>query len=191
VSVTVKRGQVTDHPKMDPNLMLRRAYTGQVIQSMKMEGLPALVTVTTGTSAFALIASAAGISNFSTRFASLFEEYRIVRIQFRVKFFNSTASGIVITWFDEKSLIAPTLSEARTKSSPQRAVNLSRVNRDMVLTWTPHDTVDLQYLDTAASPIGYGAFKLYTDTANFGCLAGAGAICQVYPTYTVQFRGLR
>jgi hypothetical protein len=92
---------------------------------------------------------------------------------------------------DEKSVTSPTLAESRTKSNAGNTVNLSRVNRDMMLNWTPHDTVDLAYLDTAASPVTIAALKSYTDSPNYGSSAAAVPVVVVYATYTLQFRGLR
>jgi len=158
---------------------------------MKVEGAPLLVSTVSGLTALAVVASNANITNFSTRFASLFEEYRIVGVQYRVKFFSSGATGIIVTWFDEKNINTPTLTESTTKSEPSLAVNLSRVERDLVLKWTPHDTVDLQYQQTTAAAFPVGAFKLYTDSANYGTAAATVPICQVYQTFWLQFRGLK
>jgi hypothetical protein len=162
------------------------------VQNFKCEALPLLVSSSvTGSIAVALAVNANAVANFATRFGDLFEEYRIVKVEYRMKFFDSTAKGLLVSWVDEKNIGAPTLAESRTKSTGELTTNLSRVNRDLMLKWTPHDTVDLQYLDTLASPISIAALKLYSDSANYGTLASALPLFEVYQTYTMQFRGLR
>lgn len=176
----------------DPALMLKPAFKGQVVSAIKVEGSPYKLQtqITTGLIAQCYDVNASYIESFPSRFASLYEEYRIIKMQWKIKFFSSTCPGVLITWVDEKKLSTlPTLSEAKTKVSSRNIVNLSRVGDDLMITWVPRDPLDQQYI-ASNSYVNVCAFKAYTDYTNFGAPIAVTDVGIVYPTYTLQFRGL-
>lgn len=178
--------------RQDPNLQLRPAFRGQVCMSMKIEGTPVLFAnaSTTGLVNPVCLVNTSSISNFATRFGALFEEYRFVKASFSVRLFSSTATGLLVSWVDEKVFSAPTLAESRTKSNTKDMLNASAVDKSIKLIWTPHDNRDLQYTDIGTST-SFAAFKIYSDSPNYGINSTFSTnIGEIFPVFTVQFRGL-
>jgi len=177
--------------KIDPVLQLRPAFKGQVVTSMKIECIPELIvsTVTTGVVQTVYTVNVGNISNFATRFASLYEEYRIVKAKFYTRLFSSNISGLLLTWVDEKTFGVPTLAESRTKTNKRDMFNASCIDRKPLLSWTPHDPLDQQYTSTSVTNT-FAAFKVYSDNANYAMPIVATAIGEIFAEFTVQFRGL-
>jgi hypothetical protein len=183
--------QIRQNNHQDPNLVLRPAFKGQVVTSMKLEGTPTLFTNTAVTGLVSPVAAvnSAAIANFAARFGSLYEEYRIVKACFYVRLFSSTNPGLLVSWVDEKVFTAPTLAESRTKSNMRDMFNASAVNTKPSLVWTPHDVVDQQFLGIGTSTTT-AAFKIYGDNTNYGTSQTLSAYGEIFPVFTVQFRGL-
>jgi hypothetical protein len=159
---------------------------------MKIAGQPVLVNcaMTTGLVNPVVAVASASITNFAARFGDLFEEYRIVKARFNTRLFSSTNAGLLVSWVDEKSFAAPTLAESRTKSNQKDMFSASAVDTKPSLVWTPHDVVDQNYLAIGTSTT-IAAFKIYSDATNYGTTtAGNLPYCEIFPEFTVQFRGL-
>jgi hypothetical protein len=184
----IKRNRSKNH---DPVLDMRPAFKGQVCQSMKVECTPLLFSsaITTGLINPVFTVSTASVSNFATRFGSLYEEYRIVKAKFSVRLFSSINPGLLIMWVDEKSASAPTLAESRTKSNARDIVNGSATNRTPTLTWTPHDPVDQQYTAISTNTV-FASFKIYSDNTNYGSYNVVTSYGEIFAEFTFQFRGL-
>jgi hypothetical protein len=168
---------------------LIRAYPTQNTNQLVIPGaqLTVSTTVTTGVIATALTVSAGNISNFTARFGSLYEEYRIVRVKFMFKCFSSTNPGLLTHWVDEKQSAAPTLAEAAVKSKLQFSASSPSPH---VLTWTAQDPLDLQYIDIGTTNVTVCTYKVYSDNAAYGSSIVATAYGTIVPTYYIQFRGL-
>jgi hypothetical protein len=164
------------------------AFPGQVTKSFKLEATPLTIvtTVTTGVIAQVFAVKASNIANFATRFAPLFEEYRIVRARFTVRCFSSTNPGLLIHWIDEKQTAAPTSAEALQKSMKSFSASSPSPH---VITWTANDPLDLQYIDTGTTATELATYKIYTDNALFGSSIVVTAYATVVPEFWVQFRG--
>jgi hypothetical protein len=165
------------------------AYRGQVVEDFHISLAPIVVTTTVATGQIANVyaVTAAAIPTFATRFASLFEEYRIVKVRFVVKNFSTINPGLFTHWFDEKNATAPTAAEAlRINLKTFSACSPSPHS----LTWVARDPLDLQYTDCSSLLTNPVSYKLYTDNAVFGSSIVATAYAQVTASILIQFRGL-
>ncbi len=171
-------------------LSLIRTYPKQAVWETWLPGAPTklVTTVTTGVIASTLPVSATSITSFTTRFASTFVEYRIIRAHWRLRFFSSTNPGVIQFWIDEKSASAPTLAEAQERAT--RICSASGTNLTPSVSWVCADPLDLQYIATSAATT-VASFKSYTNNANFGSSIVATDYLEVEPEFQVQFRGLQ
>jgi hypothetical protein len=125
------------------------------------------------------------VVNWATRFQSLYEEYRVVRIDIRIDFFSSTNSGILLGYFDEKlPFTTPTATIASQSATARK--NISSITSPMLMTWVPKDLADLDFTPTLSSD-DVVALCLFTNST-FGTFVNA-AIAVVSTNYLVQFRG--
>jgi len=171
-------------------LALIRSYPKQVVWEVWLPGTPTKGTtiVTTGVIAFGQSVSRNQVTSFTSRFASTFVEYRIVRAKFRVRMFSSTNPGVLQMFFDEKITTNPTLAEANERAT--KVVNASNVGSQVTMDWVCADPLDLQYqvITAVTQP---STFKIYTDNANFGSSIVATDYFEVEPIFQFQFRGLQ
>jgi hypothetical protein len=158
---------------------------------MSLTGFNSLVstTVTTGVIANTYQMSTAGIESFAARFGSTFDEYRILRVDVRVRPVNA-ASGVSAMFFDEKSTSAPTLADAGEKTLSLFPNTNSAQRTQIMMRWRARDLLDLQYtaIGASATPV---TFKIYTDTANFGAPAAVTPVWLVEPLFHFEFRGIK
>lgn len=170
-------------------LQLIKSYPKQVTFQCWLPGTPTKFTtlVTTGLINGIINVSPQNVTNFVTRFASTFVEYRIVRAKFRIRLFSSTNPGVLQFWMDEKSSNSPTLAEANERAT--LILNASAVDRAISMKWTCADPSDLMYVSTSSS-FNPAAFKVYTNNANFGSSIVATDYLEVEPLFQFQFRGL-
>lgn len=155
--------------------------------ALKVNGDPLkyTTTVTTGVIASSTNILYSLISSFTTRFAT-WDEYRVVRVLFRIRFFSSTNPGIVRFWVEDRSSSAPTLAIAEAARGV--VANASDVTREFRLDYKIMDPVYVDYTQlNATQSVGY--FNVYTNNANYGASAAATDYCVVTPVFTIQFRG--
>lgn len=166
---------------------LLRSFQNQPVSLMKIPGFgtPMTTTVTTGVVAISLAMDTTTISSWASRFASLFEEYRIVGVDMKVQPFSSTTTGILKMYFDEKSAIAPTAASVQRRSIKDVSCSDNKLH---VVKWRVEDVADMVF---TASTTNYTPvyFKIYTDLANFGAPAVVTPVGYLTPEYWVQFRG--
>ncbi len=182
-----KRSRIS--PKVNKVPLNLPAYPGQVVKTFKLPLTPFTVvtTVTTGQIAAFLLVQASAIQNFATRFGSLFEEYRIVKVRFWFKTFSSSNPGLLTHWIDEKDQTAPIASEAKQKSALQFSAADPSPH---VLTWTARDPLDLQYTDIGTTTVTPVTYKLFTNNADFGSSPVSTPYGTISSQIWVQFRGL-
>jgi len=128
------------------------------------------------------------ITNWATRFQSLYEEYRVVKAVARVLCFSSTNPGTLMMFWDEKSATVPTNAAASERALVR--FNAGDVTRPHKTTWVARDLLDLQYTPTgtASNPVYW---KIFTNNANNGSSIVATAYCTVDFKLTIQFRGFQ
>lgn len=184
---------VTAHQKRTVPFSLYRnvpSYPGQVVESFTIGLSPVVVSTTVGTGiiAYALPIGTGAISAFNTRFAGLFEEYRIVKVVVKFNPFSQSNPGLMTHWFDEKNSNSPTNAEANRVSL--KSFSACRTNPSSI-SWKAVDPVDLQYTDVSVTTVIPTTYKLYTDAVSFGSSAIATAYGQVTAKVWIQFRGLQ
>lgn len=168
------------------------AYAGQQRCVLRLEGTPSILptTVTTGVISSVYTVSSSAITGFATRFGSTFDEYRILKCQFRITAI-AAASGLSKFWFDEKSNTAPTLNESFERTSkPMMNTNANMKSQNTTMVWVARDLLDLEYvaIGTATTP---AYLKVYTDAANWGAPIVAANVWIIEPIFTIEFRGIK
>lgn len=167
------------------------SFRGQPILRIRIPCAPIKfsTTITTG-----VIASNIGINitlntNFSSTYANLFDEYRILGCSFKLIPLGVN-SGITSFFFQEKITSSPTNTEATSKPLCALLSNNSASSKDMkIVSWRARDLLDLQY-NSVASTVTPAGFCIYTDAASFGSPVSVTPLWLVYPTLDVEFRGL-
>lgn len=167
------------------------AYAGQQLFRATIPGaaFKLTTTVTTGVLANTTQVAQAGITGFATRFASTFDEYRIVGADVEIQPITAT-SGVLRCWFDEKSTSAPTANEANERTAQSVSLSNAAMPRPHVMRWRARDLLDLEYkaIGTDATPV---SFKVYTDAASWGAPAVATDVVVVRYNLYFEFRGLK
>ncbi len=167
------------------------AYKGEQVQTMDLAfwQAPLSTVVTTG-----LIANVTGISpglltNVSTRYVDIFDEYRVISCDVELIPLSQSA-GYSAVWFDENSNATPTLAEAQERKGVRVPHNNGSVKAFTRHHWKARDIDDLAYRPTTALvPSVY--FKVYTDATNFAAPITVTALWAVQGVMKIQFRGLK
>lgn len=167
-----------------------RSYPTQPLTTLVVPSLPSKISTPGGGVALAVSYQAnapLNVPQWTTRFQTLFEEYRIIRLIARINLFSSTTPGTLVTYWDEKTpFTAPTLAAATERRA--RQVSNSSVTRPLVLKWKARDLLDLQYTPIASSSTPV-SLCIYTDNAVLGAPTAATDIGTVDFEYHIQFRG--
>jgi hypothetical protein len=185
------RGKKTSVKKNEKKLEIQLvpSFARQVCWDTWLPGLPvkATTTVTTGVIAASYVINKSNLQGFATRFASTFDEYRIVQARFLFRMFSSVNPGTIMIFIDENSTGVPVLAEAQERFIINPSA--SDVGRTHQLSWTAADPQDLLYnpLATGFTP---ATMKVYTDNANFGSSIVATDYFEMNAFFRIQFRGL-
>jgi hypothetical protein len=168
------------------------SYARQQYAMLTITASPELIstTVTTGVIAINYNISPADITNWATRFAGTFDEYRILSARMRVRPVSAT-TGVTAMWFDEKNVsAAPTLTEAQERTLNVYTNSNANAKSYVTMVWRARDLVDLQYTSTAITTVVPATFKLYSDNTNFGAPIAVTPAWLLEPEFTIEFRGL-
>ncbi len=143
-----------------------------------------------GAIATVISAAATNIVNWSTRFASLFDEYRFLKVMWKVTPV-SNQPGLTYFYVDENDSSVPTLTESRN----HRHVILSNSNTassrmPFTFKWRNADLSDLGFIATGTTSTTPAVLKVYTD-ATLGTAAAVNAMWLVDMVFTVQLRGIQ
>ncbi len=184
---TRRRTRRDGFERFGPFPPLLRSFQNQPISLMRIPttGQTLVTTVTTGVALVNTALDSTAVADWANRFASLYEEYRIVGAEVDVLCFSSTTTGLLRMYFDEKSAANPTVASVTQRSI--RDITCSS-NRKHTLKWTVVDVGDMAFTATTTNytPV---YFKLYTDTANFGAPSTVTAVASINYWLMVQFRG--
>lgn len=174
----------------NPLLELHPSFRGQAVLACVVDADPTIysTTVTTGVVAGSQAISVGNITNFASRF-SMWQEYRIVKVELEWTCLSPTATGLFIGWVDEKSSTVPT-GTASLAAGSRVEFPLADTLRKHVLSWTPNSIEDLQYAQVGGGTITLGYAKTYTSNSLYGSPTTAIQVLLLRPRYTVQFRGL-
>jgi hypothetical protein len=168
-----------------------RSYKGQTAFKVVLPGSPQLetTTVTTGLIQNAYPLNVTNINGFSTRFASTFDEYRIVSVECKI-IPIAASSGLTNFMWDEKSSAVPALSDAQERIGLRLANSNANPKSFRSMRWVAKTLDDLAFtpLGTTVTPV---YFKIYTDATNYGAPVASTSLFIVEPLFTIEFKGLK
>jgi hypothetical protein len=178
------------------------AYPREPMCQLWVPGTTVLYGTSSGTCAGVTNMNATtNVTSWSSRFGRVFEEYRIMAVECRVRSVlgssqtsgtGGTPSGTHFAWFDEKDSSTPGSTDVFNRMTLQDRPNQAENPKSTyTIRWKVVDPLDLEFSSTATSynPI---YFKIYTDTANFGNSSfTATAQFSCTPMYLIQFRSYK
>ncbi len=131
------------------------------------------------------------ITNFATRFGSLFQEFAIVGARFEIRVTAvTTPQGMVLAYIDENSNSAPTANPAAARPHAEIPLVQSAVDSTgsvHIVEWMAHSYADLTW--DAVSTSGLVAYlKLFASSAT-GTSASTAAQITVSGALALSFRG--
>jgi hypothetical protein len=142
-----------------------------------------------GNTASSITISKNNITNFNTRIATVFTQYRILGCDIQLIPLSTTA-GAMVFFFDEKVTTAPTAADASERIVEVLPHSQYAAKPRTVMKWRAKDIVDLSYLDVSAGATTIVTFKSYTSVA-FGTPAATVAnMWLVKPILLVEVRGI-
>lgn len=132
------------------------------------------------------------VVDWSTRFETLFKEYRVVRWEIKVRASQAStdANGEHVSWFDEKNGITPTAAGAYEQTTRCRPNVSENPKSTYVMTWTPQDVLDYEFKATNSGASAVCFAKFYSDVTTFANVNdSSNNQLVVQPWYLIQFRG--
>jgi len=182
---TSKRGQSSQR------LPDSNSYAGQQKSLLRLEGVPQLLSTTTGTGVISdtYIVEAQDILAFATRFGNTFDEYRILGADIKVTC-TAVSTGVSKFWFDEKSNAVPTLNESQERTVNALPNNSSNSKSCKVFRWRARDLLDLQFSPISTLTVNPVTFKIYTNNANYGAPTSVTPLWLVESVLLMEFRGI-
>jgi hypothetical protein len=169
-----------------------QAYKDQGLHRIKLKGLTQLysTTVTSGVIANSYsINASSNVTGFSTRFASTFDEYRIIKAIMKIRP-CSASTGLTRFFFDELSGTNPTQNDALERVGIELCNSNANSSSTKEMHWSPRDLDDQNFVATTAS-VTPCYLKIYTDAAVFGAPATVTPLWLISQNLTVEFRGLK
>lgn len=175
--------------KYRPDLIPRRTAPLQPLTIMVVPAVPVKITqvVTTGVTASSLNVGHGQIQDFATRFATLYQEYRIVRVKFTIELFSSTNPGLILAWIDEAQTGAPTAGVAAERAVYRFPTGSNQKTHSFV--YVPSDPDDLAWRPTTSAAVDIASFRWYSDNATYGAGVVASDVGMVSALFTLQLRG--
>lgn len=177
-----------------------RSYNGQlVLPPQWVWGAPADATTSAGSVLSAVYSTdpVVGILGWAGRFQAMWDEYRVVGVEFHAHIYNSglAAAGIgpyvAVGWFDEISAAAPTANESRERELGFEAIVTAYTPKSKKMRWRARDLNDLNFTATGTSFSPVSA-KIYSDAAGgFGTPNASSKSASVRIKYLIEFRGLK
>jgi hypothetical protein len=168
-----------------------QAYKNQGLHHIKLVTQSTILTntVTSGLLAANYSVGASNIPTFSTRFASTFDEYRIIKANVRVRPV-SAGSGVSRFFFNEESTSNPNATDAADRVGWELSNSNANSSSTRDFKWSPRDIDDLVFTSTGTlvNPV---YFKIYTDNATYGAPIVATQLWVISAELTVEFRGLK
>lgn len=167
------------------------AYAGQQHARLSIEGVPQLLSTTTGTGVIAdtYIVEAQDILAFATRFGNTFDEYRILGVNIKVTC-TAVSTGVTKFWFDEKSNATPTANEAEERTVYAMPNNSSNSKSCKTFTWRARDLLDLQFSPITSLTVNPVTFKIYTSNSAYGAPTSVTPLWLVESVLLLEFRGI-
>lgn len=169
-----------------------QSYANQQGVVLRVPAAPILNNVSiAGATSVATQISKNLVGAFNTRFATTFNQYRILGADIEMIPLTTTFGSSVFFW-DEKSTTAPVAADATERVVVAKSnSNASLAGKSYHMTWRAKDLLDLGYLETTAAAVTVCTFKSYTDLANYGTpAAGVNNVWLLKPMLLIEFRGI-
>lgn len=169
--------------------IMRLIRNATPIYNIKLKSAPTGVAFG-GTSVVAqtITLNAAQVSQFVSRWGTVFREYIITRIVVSVRAVRGI-EGNTVLYLDEQNTSAPTASTAADSNSILMTNAVGSETSACELVWSLDNVADAQWAltsNTATNPV---YLKLYTDS-NYGSSNTTGSLLMVEAMLTFAFRGV-
>jgi hypothetical protein len=176
--------------RLEQRLSDGNSYRGIQRTFLRLPATPVLytTTVTTGVISAQYLIEAGQIGDFSTRFSSTFDEYRILGVDFDIRPVSPNASGITVFALDEQTPGVLTLQSSQERVG-KRIPNGSVSARPTSMKFRVTSITELGYQSTAGAT-NIGQLGIYTDATNYGSPVTATPLWLVEPTFLIEFRGI-
>lgn len=126
----------------------------------------------------------------SANFCAVYDEYRILEIQFFVQAINPAMVGATKVYVDENDATVPNSASAAARIGaliPNASANPKSCH---VFTWKAKDYTDLAYTSTGSPSFSPCFLKFFTNSTEYGTPNSAGDAFDLMYTMKVQFRGV-
>jgi hypothetical protein len=164
------------------------SYPGQPLATHTVRSYTNVLTttVTSGQIAVVYQLGPSFVTNWATRFASLYEEFRLMRVNALIQMFSSQNPGVLLLYWDEKTTTVPNNAAASERVTRRiAAADISKTHR---MSWKAKDTVDLAYTATSGSDVPV-CLMVFTNNANNGSSIVATPYASISFELVFQFRG--
>jgi hypothetical protein len=155
-------------------------------------GTPYILTTTVTTGVISSATAVTGetlVTNWSTRFQAVFDEYRVMSTRFIIKSLVAS-TGVTRFFFDSNGTAA--LIDAQERRGSTLVNTNASTKSSYTMTYTPKEPGELAFVLTYLATTGtYPYFCAYTNAANFGATAVATPLWLIQPELVVEFRGLK
>lgn len=163
----------------------------QVVYDMEVPGGIQKLTTVAGIIASAVTVTAGLVSTFSSRFASLFDEYRIIGVNFHcIPLYAGTQPGATAFCVDENDATAPGSTQVIVNKEGSRVLPnyAGAFPKGYVIKWQAKDTADLQFISTGTTNVTSCALKIATDSTTLSAPTAVD-LWAIIPRLRIQFRG--
>ncbi len=178
----------------------RPSNPNQIRTQIQVMGTPLYVTVAAGVYANFYAANANQIPNFSS-YQSVFEEYRILDVEFEVRcirvWADSTlgynwSSPLLKLYLDEDDSAAPTSTSAiQHRGYIVPGAPWAIRDHGYIIKWRAEDLYDLDFLSVGTTNFTPVRLKCFTNTTDFGGSASDSTTrWWIQPTFRIEFRGV-
>jgi len=149
---------------------------------------PGITPISLGNMATVVALNTGQVQNWSTRFASLFNEYCIVGARLELRLNNiANPAGFFVACLDEQSNSLPTGS-IFSKPHMERLIDGTEFPSTGIVEWKARDYLDLEWTSTGTivTPV---YLKLYANTTSTGTTSTTSANIYVTGSISFCFRG--
>jgi len=176
-----------------------RSFATQVVTQMWVPGKIQYVT-TTGTTpvyataAISMLDPTTNTLNWSTKFAAVFEEYRV--IESRVDLIPIQISNGNLWYFIDEGVSTTLTTTTGPLAIQEKNCKVFGINclqmpgkQMQSIHWKNRDFKDDQFTAVGSQPAGSSTFKLYADSTLTTLGSSGTPVVNLQPFYLIQFRG--
>lgn len=167
-----------------------KSFRGQPMSTLVIKSGPVVLSTTAGTGLVSYVQPidvVADVPSWASRFESLFQEYRLVKVVSVVTALSNT-TGLGHAWYNEVNASPPTFPESTEQGVNRFPLSVNSSKSFHRFVWKPRTINDMVFSSTAVSFVP-ASFKFFTNNANYGSSLTALQVVICEYEYTVQFRG--